>query len=136
MIPRQRAVIWNELKRGETRRLFESMATLPKALLLKTPTVYIADLHHDGLLKIGATNNVFNRIKLLQLELGEPKITVVFCVLVPIYWGTHRDYEKRLLALLPRGDHPSKSNEIVRATPDEAVAALKSLVREWEQSGV
>lgn len=103
--------------------------------------IYVADLDHDNLLKVGITGEHRARACPAELrrDLNEPRLKVFIEAIVPRGWGTDRQWERKLLRnLLSRGNRlqmfarEHKSIEVVEATRDEAHAELLLMLRSTE----
>jgi len=67
------------------------------------PLLYIADLHDDGLLKVGVTTERRLDVRLAELRRRfGPDVEIFESALIPNGWGTAQQWELRLLAEILR----------------------------------
>lgn len=103
--------------------------------------IYVADLMHDGLLKVGLTEGlrVHARQAELRRTLGEPCLKIFLEATVPTGWGSDREWERRLLRNLFISTGRLQfvaaghiSHEVVEASRDDAWRELAAMQRETE----
>jgi hypothetical protein len=104
--------------------------------------IYVADLGHDHLLKVGITDRFYRptaRPAELRGELREPLLEVFLSAYVPFGWGTDREWETRLLRNIAQRSgrlqilaKAHRSTEVVEATREDAAEALRLMLRESE----
>jgi hypothetical protein len=103
--------------------------------------LYIADLHRDGLLKVGVTawTRENSRRSELRAKLSAPKLEFIEMTPVPFGWGTEIEWERRLLAALRARtgrlqlfSGAELSEEVVDATPSDAHGELSRMRAETE----
>jgi hypothetical protein len=103
--------------------------------------LYIADLHRDGLLKVGVTAWTRENRRRLELRrtLGAPKLEFIVTTAVPFGWGTETEWERRLLAALRARSgrlqifsDAELSEEVVDAAPSDANCELSRMRAETE----
>jgi hypothetical protein len=106
--------------------------------------LYVADLHRDGLIKVGSSTEgrLDKRLAELRRQFG-PALEIFESAPIPEGWETPRAWETRLMAKILRLRDPKcrgeavafvpdtawqSSTEVIKATRAEATAALRELM--------
>lgn len=103
--------------------------------------IYLADLKHDGLIKVGITHErrADRRATELRKRLREAKLEIFDVATVPFGWGSDRSWQRELLQRLKMKSGRLQlfaknhmSGEVVEIAPSEASLELQLMVRRTE----
>ena len=103
--------------------------------------LYIADLNRDNLLKVGITHERREpaRVRELRRTLREPRLEIFASAVIPMGWGTDREWEQAVLqelrqqtSCLQLSAPQHVSTEVVEAKREDAARILNKMLRKTE----
>lgn len=99
--------------------------------------LYVANLHRDGLLKVGVTDRPRRRRTELRHTLSAPKLSYIIEIDVPWGWGDEIEWGSRLHAALRKNSSRLQlfstaelTEEVVNASPQDAHRELGKMLLE------